>query len=239
MNKLISYLNNLLLKDEDMMNYLLDRGITEKSIQEYKLGAFPENVVDVLKYEKAKKLLDDKILYSTFNGFKSMFSANKLIIPIYDVYGDPIGIAGRVLVNDEIIKKHGLLKYKNSGYDKTLNLFGLNIAKETIRKKDKVFVVEGYFDVISAHQYGLMNVVAPCGTMLSNGQLNLLARFTENIYLLFDNDPPGQMAAERALKRYENKKRINLKRLKFVKFNDLDELLRSGEKLEKHIKIVR
>lgn len=239
MKKLINYFNTILLQNEDMLKYLYERNVSDETIKNYKLGLFPEKVVDVLKYANAKKLIDDKILYSTFNGFKSMFTQNKLIIPVYDVYSEPIGIAGRVIANAEVIKKHGLLKYKNSGYDKTLNLFGLNIAKDRIREKDKVFIVEGYFDVIAAHQHGLLNFVAPCGTMLSNGQLNLLARYTENIYLLFDNDAPGQLAAERAIKRYENKKRIKIKRLKMEKFNDLDELLRAGAKLEEHIKIVR
>jgi len=239
MKRLINYLNGLLLEDEVLLKYLFDRGITEESIKKYKLGVFPKNPVDILKYEEAKKLLDAQILYSTFNGFKSMFSQNKLIIPVYDAEGEPVGLAGRVLASAEMIKKHGLLKYKNSVYDKTLNLYGLDVAKESIMKKDKAFLVEGYFDVISAHQNKMLNVVAPCGTMFSNGQLNLLARYTENIYLLFDNDSPGQLASERVIKKYGDKKRITIKRLKMEKFNDLDELLQSGEDVEKYIKIVR
>ena len=236
MRKLINYLHRLLLDNEEMMKYLKDRGMTIEMIKKFKLGKFPDEPVNVLRYADAKFLIDDaEILYSSFNGFKSMFSRNKLIIPIYDVYNDLIGIAGRILVSDEVIKKHGLPKYVNSKYNKRSHLFGLNIAKDVIRDKNEAFIVEGYFDVISAHQAGFKNVVAACGTAFGNGQVNLLARYTDRFNILFDNDPPGRVAADTILKKQKSKKRIKIIKKQIKEFNDLDELLRSGKTVEEYV----
>lgn len=234
MNDLIEYFHKLLLNSDEILEYLENRNVSINEVKKFKLGKFPNNIKNVLKYADTKFLADSLILYSTFNGIKSEFSRNKLIIPIYDVDGNPVGISGRVLVDDKTIKKFGMKKYYNSAYNKRLHLYGLNWSKEHIRNKGEAIVVEGYFDLISAFRAGMKNVVAVCGTMLSNGQLNLLARYTKNINLLYDNDTGGKRAADGAMKR-QNKNRINVKILKIEKFNDLDELIRSGEDINKYI----
>jgi len=234
LERLIKYMNGLLKEDEGMMSYLRDRGITEESIDLFMLGKFPDDVRDTLKFADSSVLADKGILYSSYEGIKSQFTQNKLIFPIYDINSIPVAIAGRVLVSKEVQQEQGLPKYTNSVYKKTQTLFGLNLSKDYIREAGEALVVEGYTDFISAYQNDIRNIVAVTGTILSNGQMNLLARYTDKINLLYDNDKPGDKAVARIREQHKNKK-INVRRLILNKYNDLDELIRSGEDIKKYI----
>ena len=227
-------MNRLLKEDKDMLAYLHERDVTEESIDLFMLGKFPNDVRDVLKYADSALLADKGILYSSYEGIKSQFTQHKLIFPIYDINNVPIAIAGRVLVDEKTRKEQGLRKYTNSVYRKTQTLFGLNLSKDYIREAGEVLVVEGYTDFISAYQNNIRNIAAVTGTILSNGQMNLLARYADKIDLLYDNDGPGDQAVNRIKKQHKNKK-INIRRLVLHKYNDLDELIRSGEKIKKYI----
>jgi DNA primase len=125
-------------------------------------------------------------------------------MPISDVYGHAIAMAGRTRLSEQEREKKRLQKYMNSTYDKSCHLFGLNFAKRSILRSNVAYVVEGYFDVIMPHQMGIENVVAVCGAYFSTRHLALLSRYTENIVLLFDNEPVAQ---ERATRIAERKKR--------------------------------
>lgn len=227
-------MNCLLKEDKDMLAYLHEREITDESIDLFMLGKFPNEVIDVLRYADSTLLADRGILYSSYEGIKSQFTQHKLIFPIYDINNVPIAIAGRVLVGEKTRQEQGLPKYINSVFRKTQTLFGLNLSKDYIREAGEALVVEGYTDFISAYQNNIRNIVAVTGTILSNGQMNLLARYADKIDLLYDNNDPGDQAVDRIKKQHKNKK-INIRRLVLHKYNDLDELIRSGEKIKKYI----
>lgn len=118
----------------------------------------------------------------------------RLIIPLKDMHGNIIGFAGRVI-------KEGNPKYLNSPetplYKKGNHLYGLDLARDEIRKNDQAIIVEGYFDQIRAFQFGIKNVVATCGTALTPAQARLLKNRTSNVVMVFDSDPAGQAAAVR------------------------------------------
>ena len=119
----------------------------------------------------------------------------RLMFPIYDAQGRAVGFGGRVLGQGEP-------KYLNSPespvFTKGRMLYGLNWAKNTIRRDDRVLVVEGYFDVLRCVAAGIESVVAPLGTALTDDQAALLTRYTKNVYLLYDSDAAGQRATFRA-----------------------------------------
>src|ERR1035437_1698572 len=116
------------------------------------------------------------------------------MFPIFDVLGKVIAFGGRILGD-------GNPKYINSPetviYSKQRNLYALNFAKAS--KEKKMIIVEGYMDVISMHQAGVINTVASLGTALTERQLDLISRFTEEVVLFYDSDAAGQAAALRGL----------------------------------------
>ena len=119
----------------------------------------------------------------------------RIMFPLKDAQGRIIGFAGRTL------KEEDGPKYLNSPetllYKKGSTLFGLDGAREAIRRRDSALIVEGYFDQIRAHQHGIKNTVAACGTALTPAQGQLLRHLTSNVTLVFDADPAGQAAAEK------------------------------------------
>ena len=119
---------------------------------------------------------------------------SRIIFPLKDIHSNLIGFAGRTLDGEEP-------KYLNSPetslYIKGKHLYGLNLAREAIRKENRALLVEGYFDQIRAHQHGIRNTVATCGTALTLAQAGLLKNHTRRATLIFDGDSAGASAAER------------------------------------------
>jgi DNA primase len=226
--KLTNVCHKLLLENESLMYYLkVRRGMTDETISTYQLGAFPEDLRHLYKrYDlDPKELRKQNIIW---NADQSQFKLYPIVIPVYNLYGQPIAIGCRTLLTDKKRKKMGIPKYRNSVYKKTFNLFGLDRAVGAIREADKVFVVEGYFDAIMAHQKGILNVVATSGTIFSERQLIILSRYTNNICLLFDNDEPGRISVRKVMES-RNVDGINLT-CEFTPkgYKDLDEYLRNG-----------
>jgi len=223
--------HKLLLHDKNLMRYLKnDRGMKSKTIEDYKLGSFPKDLRDL--YSKYRldpvELREKNIIY---NADRSPFKMYPVVIPIKDIKGKSIAIGCRTLLSDDERREIGIPKYRNSNYKKTAYLFGLDRAVNSIRSNNKVFVVEGYFDVITAHQKDIKNVVATCGTLFSDRQLMTLSRYTENICLLFDNDKAGKISAEKIMKKMFKLESGVKVTCTFTPdgFKDLDEYLRSGE----------
>lgn len=198
MAKLVEICYDQVHKNKLVREYLKKREISQKTIDKFYLGAFPNDLRVLLKEFDVEFLKKNGIIYQAD---KSPFRYYPLIIPIWDVNNNFVGIGGRTMMSDAQQKSTGYPKYKNSEYAKANHLFGLNYAKQSIREKNSGIVVEGYFDVISSHQAGLTNIVATSGTYLSPRQTMLLSRYCENIKILFDNDPPGRRAAEKFTKR--------------------------------------
>ena len=218
--------------------YLADRGLSQETIEKFKLGYAPNAWDGLLTYltEKSKAspaTLEEAGLVkrrAESSGCYDLFR-NRLMIPICDTEGRVIAFGGRTLGDDQV-------KYINSPespiYTKGQHLFGFNLAKSAIKEKDSITVVEGYFDVITCHQYGFTNTVAVLGTALTPQQAKLMVRYSDSkrVYLSFDADAAGVKAVEsgiQTLNQIAEGVGIELRIIKIPGGKDPDECLRSGE----------
>lgn len=183
------------------LSYFKERGFTDKILEKFELGysldqwsAFSDTAINNSysedNLEKGGLLIKkDNKKYDRFRG--------RVIFPIHNVTGKVIAFGARTL------KKDGKPKYLNSPetevYHKSKILYGLFQGKQAIRQFDNCYLVEGYTDVISLHQSDIENVVASSGTSLTDDQIRLINRFTDNITVLFDGDTAGLKAALRGV----------------------------------------
>ena len=185
------------------LQYFRSRGFRDDTIRKFQLGfdlpdrqAFARAALS--KGYKEEFLLKTGICYKTDRGELIDRYAGRVIFPWIGISGKVVGFGGRLL---DSRTKGVNQKYVNSPdsdiYHKDRELYGLYQAKKAIAKEDRVFMVEGYTDVISMHQCGIGNVVANSGTALSTHQIHILHRFTSNITLLYDGDAAGIHAAMR------------------------------------------
>lgn len=184
-------------------SYFRERGISDAAIKRFRLGYSIDRGNEFLNQAKERgyneKYLidtglvarrDDNSLYDRFRG--------RVMYPVHTISGKVVAFGGRTLRTD---KK--MAKYVNSPesiiYSKSRELYGLYQAKKSISDKDKCILVEGYMDVISMSQSGIENVVASSGTSLTQGQIRLIHRFTNNVTLIYDSDPAGIKASLRGI----------------------------------------
>lgn len=185
------------------LGYFRNRGIREDIIEKFKLGYCPGKF-DEMSKEALKQGYKEEFLEKTGLAFKTERGTfcdkyrGRVIFPWFGVSGKITGFGGRVL---DARTKGVTQKYVNSPdsaiYHKGSELYGIFHAKKAIKQTDRVYMVEGYTDVISMHQCGIENVVANSGTALSREQIRILLRFTKNITLLYDGDEAGIHAALR------------------------------------------
>lgn len=187
------------------MAYFRSRGFRDDIIKRFQLGFSPMQK-DALAREALAKGFREEYLVKTglcikqeHGGLKDRFWG-RVIFPIHTVSGKVVGFGGRVL--DQATKGVNM-KYQNSPessiYSKKKELYGLFQAKQAIVKNDLCFLVEGYTDVISMHQMGVEHVVSSSGTALTQQQIQMIHRFTENITVLYDGDAAGIKASERGI----------------------------------------
>ncbi len=181
--------------------YIKSRDLEDRILKEYQLGWAPpgwRNLIAALgkKPEITRQGLAQAGLIVQKEGGTDHYDRfrGRIMFPLKDLYGKIIGFAGRVIGEDQP-------KYLNSPetelYKKGRTLFGLDRAREAIRRQNQVLIVEGYFDQIRAAQHGIAHSVATCGTALTPAQVGLLKNQTDQAVLVFDADPAGQTAAER------------------------------------------
>jgi len=185
-----------------IINYLKKRGINDSSVEKYKLGyALPgwDALTNFLKKRghSYEELIKARIINkSKIEGKYIDYFRDRIIFPIFNLSGRVIGFGGRVLDDS-------LPKYINSPetlvYNKGSNLYSLNFAREDIRKKDYLIIVEGYTDVLITQQYEFNNVAASLGTALTTRQIDLIKRFTDMVLIAYDADSAGNMATSRSL----------------------------------------
>lgn len=189
------------------LDYLTGRGLTVKTIKHFGLGAAPDSwdaLIHHLKekgYTESDMLAANVISKSERGGFYDRFR-KRVMFPIINIRGNIVAFSGRAMPGED--KQAG--KYVNTAdtpvYKKSENLFGINFAKSVC--SERVILVEGNMDVISLHQAGFENTVAPLGTAFTTEQANLLSRYTKEIVLMLDADAAGQKAVRRASGLLEN-----------------------------------
>ena len=201
------YYNDLLIRNKSdnaqiALNYLTERGIGSDIIKKYHIGISPKSyftLYNELKNDFSNEVLEKAglIIKSDRGNYIDRFS-NRIMVPIQNEYGDFVAFGARTLEKDS-----KTCKYLNSSdspiYNKSKLLYGLYNAKDSIKEKDSVILMEGYFDVISSQAHGITNCVASCGTALTPDHVKLLSRYTKSrkIYLSFDTDVAGQTATAR------------------------------------------
>lgn len=193
------------------LDYVLKRGITLETIKQFNLGFSPENPQLLINYLTKKGYkMPDLIASGTFG--QSQYNSRlydrfqgRLTFPLSDYRGRILGFSGRILPTVKILPagRQAPAKYINSPeteiYHKSQNLFGLHLAKESIRSQNYVLVVEGEFDMISPFQSGINNIIAIKGTAFTQEQLQLLRRFTDTLILALDSDFAGNNAAKKSI----------------------------------------
>lgn len=192
-----------LLTDEGKWarDYLLGRGLSMSTIKHFGLGAAPDSWDALINHLKSKGYTIEEMLASNVIGKSNRGSyydrfRRRVMFPIINIRGNVVGFSGRAMPGED--KQGG--KYVNTSdtpvYKKSNNLFGMNFAKNHCA--ERIILVEGNMDVITLHQAGFKNAVAPLGTAFTEEQANLLARYTKEVILTMDADEAGQKAIKRA-----------------------------------------
>ena len=185
------------------LNYLHFRGLDDETIERFGLGWAPSgwtSLTDAAIAEgyKAEYLVEAGLCVQSENGRVTDRFHSRAMFPIQSLAGRVIAYSGRTLSNES-----NVAKYVNSPetpiYVKSRALYGIWLAKGDISKADKCFLAEGNVDVVSMHQLGLRNVVASCGTSLTEEQIRIIKKFTSNITVMYDGDSAGIHAAQRAV----------------------------------------
>ena len=216
--------------------YLKDRGLSDETMRKFGLGYSDKFSDGLYRFLKSKGYSDERLRESgLFNvderhGMYDKFW-NRVIFPIMDVNNRVIGFGGRVMGDAKP-------KYLNSPetkiFDKSRNLYGLNIARTT--RKKYLILCEGYMDVIAMHQAGFNNAVASLGTALTSGHASLLKRYTQEVLLLYDSDEAGIRAALRGIP-ILREAGVNSRVVSLKPYKDPDEFIKNmgPEEFEKRL----
>ncbi|MCG2758552.1 MAG: DNA primase [Desulfobacteraceae bacterium] len=208
----MDFFKHSLLSDAEgkiALEYLKKRGIREDTINRFNLGFAPAGWDNLINYFSKKNISQELVEKSGLiikrkskNGYYDRFR-NRIIFPIFDVSKQVLGFGGRVM--DDSLPKY-LNSPETSVYNKSRSLYGLHIAKESCRASETVYIVEGYFDLLSLHQHGIANSVATLGTSLTQGHVQILKGFVGKdgrFILVYDSDAAGIKAAERSIKVFD------------------------------------
>ena len=187
---------------EPARRYLAERGFTEETLDRFGVGYAPDTWEALIKRLAAKGFTTEEMIGAGLASPSQRgqpvdrFRA-RIIIPIRDAAGRPVGLGGRIMPGAEGPK------YLNSPatalFDKSRTLYAIDLAKNAIRREQLAVIVEGYTDVMAAHQAGFTNVVASMGTALTRGQVDLATRYADSVALAYDVDLAGETATERGL----------------------------------------
>lgn len=225
-----------LKENKTVLKYLYDRSINDDGIQSFGVGYAPG--VGLLNYlQKGNKYSKQELLLSGLfvekeNRLREKFF-KRVMFPIRSSSGKVIAFTGRILPQYEYGPK-----YMNSPetpiYHKKENVYGQYESRQEARKQDLIVICEGTTDVISAHQIGIKNIVAPLGTALTSEQLSKISKLSKNIYFLFDSDMAGQMALEKAFILAQPLK-LNTYANSTAPYKDIDEMINSDAKAFKKL----
>jgi DNA primase len=200
--KVMGFYKEVLFKapeGESARRYIRNRNTKKELVDRFGLGSAPDRWDSLVRFLNRSRIplpMAEKaglVVPRPGNGYYDRFR-NRVVFPIFDAAGQVVGFGGRILDN-------GTPKYLNSPetplYNKSKILYGLNAAREKCRSEGTVFVVEGYFDLITMHQFGIDNTVATLGTSLTREHVRRLKGYVKKAFLVFDSDAAGIKAAQR------------------------------------------
>jgi DNA primase len=226
-------------KHQQALEYIFKkRRFTKETALTWRLGYSPNTGHALHDYLKSKDFSEAEIKQAglssrAYDGKSQDMFRGRLMIPLQDPQGKVIGFTARLLDGEADSQSP---KYINTPatplYDKSRHIYGLHLAKESIRKTKFVVIVEGNLDVISSHEAGVTQVVATAGTALTEPNLKTLSRFTGDIRLCFDADSAGAAAAERAIP-IASRVKASLSIIDLPSGKDPDELIRKDPDLWK------
>ena len=200
-NKLSAkYYVDQLQQDKTIKSYLYKRNFNDEMIKLFQLGYSDKSSSNLLPYLQKKDFSSESMKKSGLfidgkNGYFDRF-ISRLIFPITDKNGDIIAFAGRDLSNKENTAKY-INSIETPIYNKSKTFYGLNLAKEFIRKEKFIIIVEGYFDLIRLYQNNIKNVIAISGTSFTDMHASIIKQYSKNIIIAFDGDSAGKKAAIR------------------------------------------
>ena len=186
------------------MAYLKERGFKDATIDKFGLGYCPDGWDNFTKAAldkgyKEEYLIELGLTGKSQNGKLYDIYRGRVIFPIHNDAGKIIGFGGRILKKDGKDPRKYVNSRENTIYHKSDTLYGIYFAKNAIHKQQNVYLVEGYTDVISMHESGVENVVASSGTSLTQGQIRMITKRTQNITVLYDGDMAGIKASMRGI----------------------------------------
>ncbi len=220
-------------KTPEAYEYILKkRGYTKQTALDFRIGYSPNGDADLSKFLLKKGFSEQEIQRAglaskRYRDMRDMFRG-RIMIPLQDQQGRVIGFTARLL-NDEPNAPKYINTPQTPLYDKSRHVFGLHLAKESIRKNNYAVVVEGNMDVVASHQAGVLQTVATAGTAMTEQHLKILGRFTHDVRLAFDQDSAGLQATERAIP-LAAKADISLSIITVPGSKDPDELIQKDPK---------
>lgn len=238
MKAAVAYAHALLLKDARTVRaraYLLkERALTEETVELFHVGYTPPEWEGMKQHLTDQGFTEEELFQAGLTVKRQRGAGSydrfrgRILFPINDLHGNPIGFGARVLDPDA---EDAGAKYINTPqtpiYDKSSVLFGIDRAKQDIRRDGVAVVVEGYMDCLASHQAGVRHVVASSGTALTEQQVRLLKRFAQTVVLAFDADAAGQEAARRGVAQALQQE-LTVRILTLPKGKDPDELVRES-----------
>ena len=228
----LTYFEEVYSKQDRIKKYLIDRGLSESTIQNFSLGYSNDSQNEFYK-SASNKGYSDNFLEKT--GLV-LFSADKkidrfrgrIIFPIKSIAGRIVGFGGRVVDSTKKIAKY-INSPEGKIYNKSKTLYGIYESKQFIVRDDVCLLVEGYMDVIQLHEHGIKNVLASSGTSLTKDQIILIKRLTSNIIILFDGDQAGLSASLRSIDMILEEG-LNVKICSFPDGEDPDSFVKKNKK---------
>ncbi len=193
-----SFFEEQLGSKKEVQRYIHDRGVTDRSVQEWRVGYAPNEWRSLREHLEQKGWRYDDMskagLVKSKNGHVFDTFRNRIVFPIFDPSGRVIAFSGRLFGDDADAPK-----YLNSPdtpiFNKSEVLYGLHVAGPAIRKAGYAIIVEGQFDIVLSHQAGVRNTIASSGTAITTDHIHRIKRFTQSIILAFDPDDSGVRAA--------------------------------------------
>ena len=203
LSKVENYYVDNLINNKEATKYIENRGFTEEDIKKYNIGFSSNQWDDLYNFLTKegygeKELIELGLIKKNENGNIFDVFRNRIMFPIVNSYSKTIGFGGRIIENNE-----NTPKYLNSPdslvFNKGKELFGLTNRGQDIKKKGFAILMEGYLDVLTSHKYGFNSAVASLGTSLTEDQVILLKKYTNNVVIAYDNDEAGKNAILKAM----------------------------------------